>query len=434
VPALTVGKSTSTPAVTNTSGGTTATYSITVSNAAGVSTATSVSVSDTLPAGFTCATTGSIILNGGATRPATVNPAAGATSPAFGTFSIPAGGSVVITFSVNIAASVVAGTYNNPAAGTYLDPARTTLAGTAASTYPGGGVERVTVSVLPGLPNTSGPQLEADANAPVGPSPAPNLLLAALGSIAGLIGLGIAARGWRGRWVRFRQRRRRPAFALPVLISLAISGLAVSQAMPAPSTEPAATSPAALAQAPSAIVDRTSTEPIGPPSASVAQPSPPKVEEFHAAGGAIVPSRIRIAALGVDAPVAGVGLMPDGSMGVPNNLWIGAWLSSGARPGQAGNAVIAGHRGIDSPGLFGHLETLRPGDRIRISDTSGGELVYEVTRVAMLDLSADSQMQVFGPATRPQLVLVTCFGQYSRTTLTYDHRLVVFSRLLEPNT
>jgi LPXTG-site transpeptidase (sortase) family protein len=121
-------------------------------------------------------------------------------------------------------------------------------------------------------------------------------------------------------------------------------------------------------------------------------------------------------------------------MGVPNNLWIGAWLSSGAQPGQAGNAVIAGHRGIGSPGLFGHLENLRPGDRIRVSDASHGELVYEVTRVAMLDMSADSQMQVFAPTTQQQLVLVTCFGQYSPTTLTYDHRLVVFSRLLPPNT
>jgi LPXTG-site transpeptidase (sortase) family protein len=268
---------------------------------------------------------------------------------------------------------------------------------------------------------------------PAGPSPAPNVLLIALGLIAGVVGLGIAGRAWLGRRVRFRQRRRRPAFALPALISLAVCGLAVSQAMPAPITAPAASSPAVVAQAPIAPADRTSAELIGPTAVSVAKPSPPTVEEFHAAGGAIVPSRIRIAAIGVDAPVAGVGLLPDGSMGVPNNLWIGAWLSSSARPGQAGNAVIAGHRGIGSPGLFGYLESVRPGDRIRVSDASNGELVYEVTRVESLDVSADSQMQVFAPTTHPQLVLVTCFGQYSRTTLTYDHRLVVFSRLLPPN-
>jgi LPXTG-site transpeptidase (sortase) family protein len=433
VPALTVGKSTSTPAVTNT-GGTTATYSITVSNAANVSTATSVSVSDTLPAGFTYATTGSIVLNGGATRPATVNPAAGATSPAFGTFSIPAGGSVAITFTVNIAASVVAGTYNNPAAGTYLDPARTTVAGTAASTYPGGGVERVTVGVLPGLPNTSGPQLEADTYMPAGPSPAPNLWLIALGLIAGVVGLGIAGRAWLGGRVRFRQRRQRPAFALPVLLSLALCTIAVSQVMPSTVTGPTASLLSGAASAPIAAISGTSTELIGATVVSHAKPSPPPQELFHAAGGAITPSRIRIVALAIDAPVAGVGLLPDGSMGVPNNLWIAAWLSSGARPGQAGNAVIAGHRGIGSPGLFGHLEKLRPGDKIHVSDASNGELVYEVTRVALLDMSADSQVQVFAPTTQQQLVLVTCFGQYSSTTLTYDHRLVVFSRLLPPNT
>jgi LPXTG-site transpeptidase (sortase) family protein len=249
-----------------------------------------------------------------------------------------------------------------------------------------------------------------------------------------VIGLGIAAHWWYGSLVRFRQRRRRPAFALPALISLAVCGLAVSLAMPAPIAAPASSSPAGVAQAPSTAVDQTTTEVIGSTTVSVARPSQLKVEEFHAAGGVITPARIRIATIGVDAPVAGVGLLPDGSMGVPNNLWIAAWLSSGARPGQSGNTVIAGHRGIGSPGLFGHLERVKPGDRIRVSDASNGELVYEVTRVALLDLSADSQMQVFGATTQQQLVLVTCFGQYSRATSSYDHRLVVFSRLLTPKT
>jgi LPXTG-site transpeptidase (sortase) family protein len=176
---------------------------------------------------------------------------------------------------------------------------------------------------------------------------------------------------------------------------------------------------------------QTARAPIGSTVVSQAKLS---AEQFHAANGAITPSRLRIPSIGVDAPVAGVGILPDGSMGVPNNLWVAAWLSSGARPGQAGNAVIAGHRGIGGPGLFAHLEKVRPGDRIRVSDASNGELVYQVTRVALLDMSMDSQVLVFAPTTEQQLVLVTCYGQYSRTTLTYDHRLVVFGRLVSPNT
>jgi LPXTG-site transpeptidase (sortase) family protein len=145
LPVLTAAKTTSTPNVTNTVGGTTATYSITVSNAANTAAATGVSISDVLPAGFSYASTGSIVLNGGSTRTAVVNPVAGDTTPVFGTFRIPASGSVVITFTVNVAASVAPGTYNNPATATYLDPTRTTIAGTTSVAYPGGGAERVTV-------------------------------------------------------------------------------------------------------------------------------------------------------------------------------------------------------------------------------------------------------------------------------------------------
>jgi LPXTG-site transpeptidase (sortase) family protein len=173
------------------------------------------------------------------------------------------------------------------------------------------------------------------------------------------------------------------------------------------------------------------TELIGTTVVAEAKPAPPPVEEtFHFANGPITPARLRIPAIGVDAPVGRVGLLRDGSMAVPDNLWISAWLATGARPGQAGSAVIAGHRGIGTPALFSHLENLRPGEKIHVSDTGGGELVYEVTRVAMLDLSAESQVEVFGKTSQQQLVLVTCFGQYSRTSRSYDHRLVVFSRLL----
>ncbi len=419
VPALTVTKSTSTPAVTNTSGGTTARYTITVSNGVNVSPATNLSISDALPAGFTYASTVNVVLNGGATRPATVNPAAGATNPAFGNFSIPAAGSVVITFNVNIASSVPAGTYSNPAAATYLSPTRATVNGSTSTTYPGGGVERVTVTSIPGLPNTSGPLLDASAVAPV----AQSLWPVAFGLVALVIGLIVATRGH----VRFRQRRRRPAFALPLMLSLAVGGLAVSQAIPvsAPS--------AAVASAPIAAVDGMGGElVISSTVVSQVKPPPPPAEKFYAASGAITPSRVRIPSIAVDARVAGIGLLPDGSMGVPDNLWVSAWLSSSAQPGQAGNAVIAGHRGIGGPGLFGHLEKVRPGDKIRVSDARHAELVYEVTRVASLDLSPDTQMQVFGPTTQQQLVLITCFGRYSRATGTYDHRLVVFSRLLPP--
>jgi LPXTG-site transpeptidase (sortase) family protein len=534
---LTVAKSTSTPNVTNTPTGTVATYSITVSNAASTGTATTVNVSDALPAGFTYAATVSVVLNGGATRPSTVNPALGATNPTFGIFSIPGAGSVVITFTVNIASTVAPGTYNNPATGTYLDPTRLTTTASSSVSYPGGGPDRVSVGMpdmtigkshvdpfvrgsttstytliasnvggaatvgpvtvtdplpagltptaaagtgwtcpapagqtvtctranalaagasypaitvtvtvlasaansvvnvasvsgggetnianntasdptniisLPGLPDTSGPPTEQ----PAGSSSL--LALAALAVMA-----GVAAMATR-RPIRFRQRRRRPNYsAISVLLCL-VACTPASGALWSPSAAPTVRAP---------IVAEAVSELIADTVVTTSKPAPALEDSFHAAAGPITPSRLRIPSIAVDAPVTGVGLLRDGSMAVPDNLWVSAWLSSGPRPGQAGSTVIAGHRGISTPGLFGHLENVRQGDRIRVSDASGGELVYQVTRVASLDLSTSTQLQVFGPTVQQQLVLITCFGQYLKSDRTYDHRLVVFSRLLPP--
>src|ERR1700686_2615393 len=76
VPVLTVVKTTSTPSVNNQPSGTTGTYTILISNAANLSAANNLSISDTLPTPFTYASTGTVTLSGGATRPSTTNPTA----------------------------------------------------------------------------------------------------------------------------------------------------------------------------------------------------------------------------------------------------------------------------------------------------------------------------------------------------------------------
>ncbi len=149
VPVLTTTKSTSTPTVTNTPTGTTATYAIVVSNAANRSAANNLNISDTLPAGFTFNSTVSVTL-GGATRPSTTNPTVGDAIPNWGVFTIPGAGSVTLTFTAKIASSVANGTYQNPATATYQDPARTTSGGTTTSNYNSGSstAEDVTVNSI----------------------------------------------------------------------------------------------------------------------------------------------------------------------------------------------------------------------------------------------------------------------------------------------
>lgn len=117
---LNVGKSTSTPAIVNTTSGTTASYTVTVTNN-GTGTATGVSIVDTLASGFTFASNTAPVLSGGATRSTTSDPLVGAIAPVWGVFTIPASGSVAITFIANVAASVANGTYDNSASVTGSD-------------------------------------------------------------------------------------------------------------------------------------------------------------------------------------------------------------------------------------------------------------------------------------------------------------------------
>ncbi|HEX8179804.1 MAG TPA: hypothetical protein VF525_09710 [Pyrinomonadaceae bacterium] len=134
LPSLTVTKTTSTASVRNTPTGVTATYTITVANAVNLGTAQDISLSDTLPSLFTYASTGTVSLAGSAVRTSISNPTVGATVPAWGLFDIPGGGSVALTFTVNIAATAV-GTYQNPATVTYDDPRRTLATDTSVATY-----------------------------------------------------------------------------------------------------------------------------------------------------------------------------------------------------------------------------------------------------------------------------------------------------------
>ncbi len=290
------------------------------------------------------------------------------------------------------------------------------------------------VAGLPGLPNTSGPPAAAAATTPPAPRGLSGMWIAWLAIAAGLGACGLVAFG--GRESRIRPSRGRRAFGLAAaMICFLLGPLVTSQVQPEPSSSPtpvAATSTGPVADD-NLFVGSPAVQLIGNKVVTVAPPPTAAVEEsFHTVTGAITPARLRIPSIGVDARVDGVGLRRDGSMNVPDNLWTTSWLATGPRPGEAGKSVIAGHRGIGTPALFSHLEDVRPGDRVLVSDASGGELAYEITTVSVLDLSGASQVAVFGPTTQHELVVITCFGTYLPTTSTYDHRLVVTARELPP--
>jgi mucin-19 len=139
-PRITVSK---TAAAANVNQGGIVSYTITAVNQSGYGTASGVTLADTLPnsPNFSYAATTSVVLGGGATRTATSNPTAGATAPSWGSFSIPGGGSVTVTFTVNVALATPLAVYQNPASVSYNDPTATSAGQTVTpgGLYAGGG-------------------------------------------------------------------------------------------------------------------------------------------------------------------------------------------------------------------------------------------------------------------------------------------------------
>lgn len=163
--------------------------------------------------------------------------------------------------------------------------------------------------------------------------------------------------------------------------------------------------------------------------------SPQAVEAITGAtstpAGVIIPTRIKIPSIGVDAAVEQVGKKADGSMGTPSGFSSVGWYAPGAKPGESGNAVMDGHvnNALTLPGVFANLSKVQKNDYITVSDAQGKALIYRVTEVTSIPADtapADSIFTKNGPS---QLVLITCDGEWVQAEHSFDKRLVVFARL-----
>jgi LPXTG-site transpeptidase (sortase) family protein len=140
------------------------------------------------------------------------------------------------------------------------------------------------------------------------------------------------------------------------------------------------------------------------------------------------PRRIDIPAIGVSAPVIALGLNPDGTLQTPSKWGDTGWYEPGPEPGEQGAAVIAGH--VDSttgPAVFYRLRALRIGDRIRVRRRDGSVVRFRVQRVESWPKSDFPTRRVYGPTHGSVLRLVTCAGNFNRSTGHYVDNTIVYA-------
>ena len=140
------------------------------------------------------------------------------------------------------------------------------------------------------------------------------------------------------------------------------------------------------------------------------------------------PVRIRIPAIGVDAPVQPLTVDQNGVLPPPDTNDGTGWWRDGPEPGERGPAVIAGH--LDSrhgPAVFFRLTDLTSGVQIFVDRADGTTAVFATQRIERYDKNAFPTDAVYGDTPDPQLRLITCGGKFDRKHRRYLDNIVVFA-------
>ena len=141
----------------------------------------------------------------------------------------------------------------------------------------------------------------------------------------------------------------------------------------------------------------------------------------------VVPTRLRIPELGIDAAVLDVRVLADGALDLPADVVRVGWYGGGPAPGQSGSAVLAAHVDYQgAPGVFLQLGTLKAGTQILIERSDASVVVFRSSGPARSYRKSSLPIdQLFRRGQAPELTLITCGGAFDPATRSYQDNVVV---------
>jgi hypothetical protein len=216
--------------------------------------------------------------------------------------------------------------------------------------------------------------------------------------------------------------------ALGVLIPATLAALLAFLLIPRPPTRSPMGIPAAELRAPGKLARMAATTPLRPIvlRGGRAELGSGPAEPADGGDRPAPPARLAIPALDLHADVQQVSSTTAG-IEVPQ-VGRAGWFDEGPRPGEAGRAVIIGH--LDSqtgPGMFALLPGIKPGTEVVVTDSAHVDHRFEVVGKAQVPKATFPSSAVYGPSSRPVLVLITCGGTYTPGT-GYADNVLVYAR------
>lgn len=159
-------------------------------------------------------------------------------------------------------------------------------------------------------------------------------------------------------------------------------------------------------------------------------------QQFSAAAPAaspdLVPTRVRVPSIGVDSGVIDLGLNPDRTLEVPEDIGVTGWYTGRSVPGETGPGVVVGHvdSAIAGAGVFFHLRNLEEGDMIEVERSDGSVADFVVTDVVLVGKDEFPTEEVYGSTEQPTLRLITCGGSFDKGAGSYLGNVIVYAEHL----
>jgi hypothetical protein len=167
----------------------------------------------------------------------------------------------------------------------------------------------------------------------------------------------------------------------------------------------------------------------GPSQPGTSQPGP--IAATPSGLPAAKPASLTIPAIDVRAEgIKDLGLTSQGELEVPGDAKTVGWFTGAPSPGEAGPAVLAAHVDYKHvPGTFSRLKELRDGEQVRVGRADGRTTIFTVYRVDHYAKARFPTDQVYGDTADPELRLITCGGEFDRSSGNYLDNVVVYARL-----
>lgn len=166
-----------------------------------------------------------------------------------------------------------------------------------------------------------------------------------------------------------------------------------------------------------------------PPPPSTTPPSTHAVSNY--AVGPTMPRYLNIPKLGVHARVLSLGILNNGALATPNNVFDVGWYNESTLPGQPGAMLIDGHvSSWTSHGVFYGIKKLVSGDEIQVVRGDGTVFNYQVVRNQVFDHNDVDMQAAVTPVdpNAPGLNLITCTGDVISGTNEFNERILVFAK------